>query len=55
MSNRSCAQASNEYEVKPIYHQKDANSDAHLFFGMLSYWIANTARHKLKQHGINHY
>lgn len=22
---------------------------------MLSYWIVNTIRHKLKRHGINHY
>ena len=44
-----------DLELRPIYHQKDDNSDAHLFFGMLSYWIVNTVRHKLKQHGINHY
>ena len=44
-----------DLELRPIYHQKDDNSDAHLFFGMLSYWIVNTVRHKLKQHGIKHY
>lgn len=44
-----------DLELRPIYHQKDDSSDAHLFFGMLSYWIVNTIRHKLKQHGINHY
>ena len=44
-----------DLELRPIYHQKDENSDAHLFFGLLSYWIVNTIRHKLKQHGINHY
>ena len=42
-------------ELRHIYHQKDDSSDAHLFFGMLSYWIVNTIRHKLKQHCINHY
>lgn len=51
-SNR---QLKTDLELRPIYHQKDDNSDAHLFFGMLSYWIVNTVRHKLKQHGINHY
>lgn len=44
-----------DLELRPIYHQTDGNSDAHLFFGMLSYWVVNTVRHKLKQHGINHY
>ena len=44
-----------DLELRPIYHQNDGNSDAHLFFGMLSYWIVNTIRHKLKRHGINHY
>ena len=44
-----------DLELRHIYHQKDDSSDAHLFFDMLSYWIVNTIRHKLKQHGINHY
>lgn len=51
-SNR---QLKNDLELRPIYHQKDDNSDAHLFFGLLSYWIVNTIRHKLKQQGITHY
>lgn len=51
-SNR---QLKNDLELRPIYHQKDDNSDAHLFFGLLSYWIVNTIRYKLKKHGITHY
>lgn len=51
-SNR---QLKTDLELRPIYHQKDDNSDAHLFFGLLSYWIVNTIRHKLKQHGTTHY
>lgn len=51
-SNR---QLKTDLELRPIYHQKDDKSDAHLFFGILSYWIVNTIRYKLKQHGINHY
>ena len=51
-SNR---QLKTDLELRPIYHQKDDNSDAHLFFGLLSYWIVNTIRYKLKQHGNNHY
>ena len=44
-----------DLELRPIYHQSDANSDAHLFFGLQPYWIVNTIRYKLKQHGITHY
>lgn len=51
-SNR---QLKTDLELRPIFHQKDDNSDAHLFFGLLSYWIVNTIRHKLKLHGITHY
>lgn len=48
-------QLKTDLNLRPIYHQKDDNSDAHLFFGLLSYWIVNTIRHKLKQHGTTHY
>ena len=48
-------QLKTDLELRPIYHQSGANSDAHLFFGLLSYWIVNTIRYKLKQHGITHY
>lgn len=51
-SNR---QLKTDLELRPIDHQKDDNSDAHLFFGLLSYWIVNTIRYKLKQQGITHY
>lgn len=51
-SNR---QLKTDLSLRPIHHQKDENSDAHLFLGLLSYWIVNTIRHKLKQHGNNHY
>ena len=51
-SNR---QLKTDLELRPIFHQKDDNSDAHLFFGLLSYWLVNTIRYKLKQHGSTHY
>ena len=44
-----------DLELRPIYHQSDEKSDAHLYFGLLAYWIVNTIRYKLKQHGITHY
>lgn len=34
-----------------IHHKKDDRSDAHLFIGLLAYWIVNTIRYKLKQTG----
>ena len=44
-----------DLEQRPIYHQSDEKSDAHLYFGLLAYWIVNTIRYKLKQHGITLY
>ena len=48
-------QLKTDLNLRPVYHQKDERSDAHLFLGLLSYWIVNTIRYKLKQTGINHY
>ena len=44
-------QLKTDLNLRPIYHQRDEASDAHLFLGLLSYWIVNTIRHKLKQKG----
>ncbi|GAB1415246.1 hypothetical protein MASR2M117_06520 [Paludibacter sp.] len=44
-----------DLDLRPIYHQKDESSEAHLFLGLLSYWLVNTIRYQLKKHGINHY
>ena len=44
-----------DLNLRSIYHQKDECSDAHLFLGLLSYWIVNTIRYRLKQAGITHY
>ncbi|MFV0507359.1 MAG: hypothetical protein ACK5L5_11780 [Bacteroidales bacterium] len=38
-----------DLNLRPIYHQKDERSDAHLFLGLLSYWIVNTIRFQLKE------
>jgi len=40
-----------DLNLRPIYHQSDDNSDAHIFLGLLAYWIVNTIRYKLKQQG----
>lgn len=44
-------QLKNDLNLRPIYHRKDERSDAHIFFGLLAYWIVNTIRHQLKQKG----
>ena len=41
-------QLKNDLNLRPIYHQTDARCDAHLFFGLLTYWVVNTIRCGLK-------
>ena len=48
-------QLKTDLQLRPIHHQKDERSDAHLFLGLLSYWIVNTIRHRLKLTGENCY
>ena len=48
-------QIKTDLQLRPIHHQKDDRSDAHLFFGLLSYWVVNTIRYKLKLTGENCY
>ena len=48
-------QLKTDLNLRPIYHQTDDNSDAHLFLGLLAYWVVNTIRYKLKQKGCKHY
>lgn len=42
-------QLKTDLNLRPIHHKKDDRSDAHLFLGLLAYWIVNTIRYKLKQ------
>ena len=48
-------QLKTDLNLRPIYHQLDASSDAHLYLGLLSYWIVNTIRHQLKEKGERSY
>lgn len=41
-----------DLDLRPVYHQTDEATMAHLHLGLLAYWIVNTARYQLKQHGI---
>jgi len=42
-----------DLDLRPIYHQEDENTMAHLHLGLLAYWVVNTVRYQLKQKGIN--
>ncbi len=42
-----------DLDLRPIYHQKDENTMAHLHLGLLAYWVVNTVRYQLKQEGIH--
>lgn len=48
-------QLKTDLNLRPVHHKKDDRSDAHLFLGLLSYWIVNTIRYRLKQTGENCY
>ena len=41
-------QLKTDLSLRPIYHQKDGRSDAHLFMGLIAYWIVNTIRYRMK-------
>ena len=48
-------QLKTDLNLRPIYHRTDERADAHLFFGLLSYWVVNTVRLQLKRQGENCY
>ena len=48
-------QLKTDLSLRPIYHQNDSTSDAHLYLGLLSYWIVNTVRYQLKEKGEKSY
>lgn len=43
-----------DLDLRPIYHQKDDSTMAHLHLGILAYWIVNTMRYQFKAKGIHH-
>jgi len=43
-----------DLDLRPIYHKNDDASMAHLYLGLLGYWLVNTIRHQLKSKKINH-
>jgi transposase len=44
----------NDLDIRPIHHQKDENTEAHIFVGVVAYQLVHAIRSALKQNGINH-
>ena len=43
-----------DLNLRPVHHQKDNRTEAHIHLGVLAYMVVNTIRYKLKQKGIHH-
>lgn len=41
-----------DLKMRPVFHQKDIYSEAHIYGSLLAYMIVNTIRNKLKAKGI---
>ena len=41
-------------DIRPIHHQKDINTEAHIFTGIVAYQLVHAIRHTLKEAGITH-
>jgi hypothetical protein len=42
-----------DLDLRPIYHQKDTSTMAHLHLGLMAYTMVNTIRYQLKSKSIN--
>jgi len=43
-----------DLSLRPVYHQKDSRTEAHIHLGVMAYMVVNTIRYKLKQQNIHH-
>jgi hypothetical protein len=43
-----------DLDIRPIHHQKDKNTEAHIFVGIVAYQLVHAIRHAIKQEKINH-
>jgi hypothetical protein len=43
-----------DLDLRPIFHQRDDSTMAHLHLGLIAYTLVNTIRYQLKQQGIRH-
>ena len=42
-----------DLDLRAVFHHSDIATHAHLHLALLAYWVVNTVRYQLKQHGIN--
>jgi len=42
-----------DLRIRPIFHQKDKYSTAHIYLGLMAYQIVAAIRHRLKENNIN--
>ena len=43
-----------DLDIRPIHHQKDKNTEAHIFVGIVAYQLVHAIRHALRKEGMNH-
>ena len=43
-----------DLDIRPIHHQKDKNTEAHIFMGIVAYQLVHAIRHALKQEGTRY-
>jgi hypothetical protein len=43
-----------DLDIRPIHHQKDKNTEAHIFVGIVAYQLVHAIRRAMKQHNIHH-
>lgn len=43
-----------ELDMRPVFHQKDESTMAHLHLAILAYWVVNTIRFQLKKEGMHY-
>jgi transposase len=43
-----------DLDIRPIHHQKDKNTEAHIFMGIVAYQLVHAIRHAIKQEGCHH-
>ena len=43
-----------DLDIRPIHHQKDENTQAHIFVGIVAYQLVHAIRRALKQKGLSH-
>ena len=43
-----------DLDIRPIHHQKDKNTEAHIFVGIVAYQLVHAIRRVMKKEGMNH-